>query len=172
MTSPSLTASKNASSLESLLRPTHFVSELRSRKKAQALDELAAALATAGVTRSPEIVAELLREREALGSTGVGKGIAVPHARSTLIADRAVLVARSQKGIDFDATDGAPVHLVFLVVAPIDRVGECVAGFEERGLVAAEVGVLDDTGLVRLSLGGESVAVFDLNREPLTGLAH
>ena len=118
MTSPSLTASKNASSLESLLRPTHFVSELRSRKKAQALDELAAALATAGVTRSPEIVAELLREREALGSTGVGKGIAVPHARSTLIADRAVLVARSQKGIDFDATDGAPVHLVFLVVAP------------------------------------------------------
>jgi len=118
MTFPSLTAPKNASSLESLLRPTHFVSELRSRKKAQALDELAAALATAGVTRSPEIVAELLREREALGSTGVGKGIAVPHARSTLIAERAVLVARSQKGIDFDATDGAPVHLVFLVVAP------------------------------------------------------
>lgn len=118
MTFPSLTASKNASSLESLLRPTHFVSELRSTKKAQALDELAAALATAGVTRSPEIVAELLREREALGSTGVGKGIAVPHARSTLIAERAVLVARSKKGIEFDATDGGLVHLVFLVVAP------------------------------------------------------
>ena len=86
MTSPSLTASKNASSLESLLRPAHFVSELRSRKKSQALDELAVALAAAGVTRSPELLAELLREREALGSTGVGKGIAVPHARSTLVA--------------------------------------------------------------------------------------
>lgn len=118
MTSPSLAASKNTSSLESLLRPAHFVSELRSRKKAQAIDELAAALAAAGVTRSPEIVAELLREREALGSTGVGKGIAVPHARSTLIAERAVLVARSKKGIEFEAVDGEPVHLLFLVVAP------------------------------------------------------
>jgi PTS system nitrogen regulatory IIA component len=118
MTSPSLTASKNLSSLESHLRPTYFVSELRSKKKTQALDELAAALALAGVTRSPEMVADLLREREAMGSTGVGKGIAVPHARSTLIADRAVLVARSKKGVDFDSTDGGPVHLVFLVVAP------------------------------------------------------
>ena len=118
MTSPSLTASKNASSLESLLRPAHFVSELRSRKKSQALDELAVALAAAGVTRSPELLAELLREREALGSTGVGKGIAVPHARSTLVAERSVVVARSAKGIEFDAVDGEPVHLLFLVVAP------------------------------------------------------
>lgn len=115
MTSPSLSAS---SSLESLLRPTHFISELRTRKKAHILDELAAALAAAGGTRSPELVAELLREREALGSTGVGKGIAVPHARSTLIAERAVVVARSRKGIDFEAVDGEPVHLLFLVVAP------------------------------------------------------
>jgi len=118
MTSPSLTASKNASSLESLLRPTHFVSELRSKKKSQALEELAVALAAAGVTRSPELLAELLREREALGSTGVGKGIAVPHARSTLVAERSVVVARSTKGIEFDAVDGEPVHLLFLVVAP------------------------------------------------------
>ena len=79
---------------------------------------MTSALAAAGVTRSPEIVAELLREREALGSTGVGKGIAVPHARSTLVADRAVLVARSRKGIEFDAVDEGPVHLLFLVVAP------------------------------------------------------
>ncbi|HTK70462.1 MAG TPA: PTS sugar transporter subunit IIA [Candidatus Eisenbacteria bacterium] len=118
MTSPSLSATKTASSLESLLRPTHFVSELRFKKKAHILDELAAALASAGVTRSPDLVAELLREREALGSTGVGKGIAVPHARSTLIAERAVVVARSRKGIDFEAVDGEPVHLLFLVVAP------------------------------------------------------
>jgi mannitol/fructose-specific phosphotransferase system IIA component (Ntr-type) len=42
----------------------------------------------------------------------------VPHARSTLIAERAVVVARSRKGIDFEAVDGEPVHLLFLVVAP------------------------------------------------------
>ena len=118
MTSPSFAASRNTSSLESLLRPTLFVSELRSKKKAAVLEELAQGLVAGGVTRSPERIAELLREREALGSTGVGKGIAVPHARSTLIAERAVLVARSAKGIDFDAQDGGPVHLVFLVVAP------------------------------------------------------
>jgi PTS system nitrogen regulatory IIA component len=79
---------------------------------------MAAALAAARITRHPESVVEVLRRREALGSTGIGKGIAVPHGRSTLVSERALLVARSRKGIDFEASDGLPVHLCFLIVAP------------------------------------------------------
>jgi mannitol/fructose-specific phosphotransferase system IIA component (Ntr-type) len=100
------------------LRPDLFISDLRTRKKASVLEELAGALASAKVVRSPEAILEALRRREALGSTGIGKGIAVPHARSTMVAERALLVARSSKGIEFDSVDGAPVHLCFLIVAP------------------------------------------------------
>lgn len=106
------------SAVELHLRPDLFLTELRTRKKTSALEEIAAALASAKVARSPETVLEALRRREALGSTGIGKGIAVPHARSTMVAERALLVARSKKGIEFEAADGQPVHLCFVIVAP------------------------------------------------------
>jgi mannitol/fructose-specific phosphotransferase system IIA component (Ntr-type) len=53
-----------------------------------------------------------------MGGTGLGKGIAVPHARSTLVKQRAVVIARSTKGVEFDSPDGKPAHLLFLLVAP------------------------------------------------------
>jgi fructose-specific phosphotransferase system IIA component len=119
MTSATITLPKAATAAESLyLRPSLFIPELRAKRKSAVLEELAQALAENGVTRHPEAVLELLLQREALGSTGIGKGIAVPHARSTLITDRVVLLARSKKGVDFEAVDGAPVHLIFLIVAP------------------------------------------------------
>jgi mannitol/fructose-specific phosphotransferase system IIA component (Ntr-type) len=100
------------------LRSDLFISDLRTRKKASVLEEIAGALAAANVARAPEAILDALRRREALGSTGLGKGIAVPHARSTMVSERALLVARSSKGIEFEAVDGQPVHLCFLIVAP------------------------------------------------------
>jgi len=113
-----VTAAVPASAVESHLRQDLFISELRTRRKSSVLDELARALTAARVARTPDPVLDALRRREALGSTGIGKGIAVPHARSTLIAERALLVARSTKGVEFDSVDGGPVHLIFLIVAP------------------------------------------------------
>jgi mannitol/fructose-specific phosphotransferase system IIA component (Ntr-type) len=107
-----------ASVVESHLRSDLFISELRTRKKASVLEELAGAMSAARVIRSPEAIVEAMRRREALGSTGLGKGIAVPHVRSTLVAERALLVARSTKGVEFESLDGGPVHLCFLIVAP------------------------------------------------------
>jgi PTS system nitrogen regulatory IIA component len=104
--------------LENHLRPALFLPELKSKKKSAVLDEMVAHLALHQVARSADAVLEVLRQREALGSTGIGKGIAIPHARSTMIAERAVLLARSTKGVEFDAVDGNPVHLIFLIVAP------------------------------------------------------
>jgi PTS system nitrogen regulatory IIA component len=104
--------------LEAHLRPTLFIPELKSKKKAAVLEEMVAHLAEQQIARQGEALLEVLRQREALGSTGVGKGIAIPHARSTMVAERAVLLARSTKGVDFEAVDGNPVHLFFLIVAP------------------------------------------------------
>ena len=118
MTSATLAARKPATALETLLRPSLYIPELKSRKKSAVLEEVAQALSASGMTRHPAAVAESLRQRESLGSTGIGKGVAVPHARSTLVSERTVLVARSRKGIEFDAVDGNPVQLLFLIAAP------------------------------------------------------
>jgi len=95
-----------------------FIPELKSKRKSSVLEEMVSVLAAAGLTRHPEGVLEAVRRREALGATGLGKGIAVPHARSTLVTGRAVVVARSRKGVDFDAPDGLPANLCFMIVAP------------------------------------------------------
>jgi len=109
---------KQANQLVSHLQRSLFIPELKARRKGSVLEELVAHLVEHKVTKYPEAVLEVLKQREALGSTGIGKGIAIPHGRSTMVAERAVLFARSHKGIDFDSTDGEPVHLCFLIVAP------------------------------------------------------
>lgn len=104
--------------LELHLRPSLFIPEIKTRKKSSVLEEMVAHLAEHRIARHADAVLEVLRQREALGSTGIGKGIAIPHARSTMVTERAVLLARSTKGVEFDSADGNPVHLCFLIVAP------------------------------------------------------
>ena len=102
--------------LEKLLDKDRVILNLKSKNKDDVLRELLAAL------KLPEdkekLVYEALKKRESIGSTGIGKGIAIPHTRS-LVLDRVYLVVgRSKEGIDFDALDGKPVHLFFLLCAP------------------------------------------------------
>ena len=102
--------------LEKLLDKDRVILDLKSKNKDDVLKELLAAL------RLPEdrekLVYEALKKRESIGSTGIGKGIAIPHTRS-LVLDRVYLVVgRSKEGVDFDALDGKPVHLFFLLCAP------------------------------------------------------
>ena len=118
MPGPSASREKLAVCLGPHLRPQLFIPELKSRRKDAVLGELVNTLAQAGVTRAPEAVLAALRQRESIGSTGLGKGIAFPHARSTVVSERAIVVARSRHGVDFESTDGRPVHLCFLIVAP------------------------------------------------------
>ena len=71
-----------------------------------------------GVVADPELLLELLKHRERLGNTGLGKGIAVPQARSSTVLVPRVIVARSPRGIDWGATDETPVTLTMLVLVP------------------------------------------------------
>jgi len=122
MTTATFAGRKTASVVEDYLRASLFIPELRTKKKSSVLEEMVSSLVATGVTRHPEAVLDVLRRRESLGSTGLGKGVAIPHARCTLVTERALLVARSTRGVEFDSADGAPVHLLFLIVAPpVDR---------------------------------------------------
>jgi nitrogen PTS system EIIA component len=90
--------------------------DLHAADKDAALGELVRLL---GVdARAEETLLRVLQRRESLGSTGMGRGIAIPHCRS-LVANRLRLAyGYSRKGIDFQAIDGKPVHHLFLIVAP------------------------------------------------------
>ncbi|MGE5175407.1 MAG: PTS sugar transporter subunit IIA [Hyphomicrobiales bacterium] len=118
MPSASTAALEPTSVLATHLKPSLYIPELRSKKKPSVLEEMVETLVEAGVTRAPEAVLEVLRRREALGTTALGKGVAVPHARATLVSGRALVVARSKNGVDFEAEDGEAVQLLFLIVAP------------------------------------------------------
>jgi PTS system nitrogen regulatory IIA component len=95
-----------------------FVRDLRAKSKDGVLRELAESLAQDREVRDSRLLLEMLRKREALGSTAIGSGVAIPHGRSLAIANIKMLFARHPKGVDFDAPDEKPVHLFFLIVAP------------------------------------------------------
>ena len=95
-----------------------FISSLRARSKKGAFDELVSLFVDAKIVRKKDILLEMLHKRETLGSTGIGKNVAIPHGRTTAALDVKIAFGRSKKGIDFDAIDGKPVNLIFVVLAP------------------------------------------------------
>ncbi len=94
------------------------VIDLKARTKKEVLAELAGALApkTAGLDAN-ELV-DLLLERERLGTTAMGDGIAIPHARVESLGRLVASFGRNRSGVDFEAVDGKPTQLFFLLVAP------------------------------------------------------
>jgi fructose-specific phosphotransferase system IIA component len=95
-----------------------FIPNLPKGDKTSTLTTLVQHLKAKGRISFEQVVLNALMTRENMGSTGIGNGIAIPHSR-TLVANKlTVLAARSIEGIDFDAMDGEPVHLIFLILAP------------------------------------------------------
>ena len=97
---------------------------LRSRKKMSVLTEVVHHLALKHKISDERFIVEMLKNRESLGSTGLGNGVAFPHGRSLAIKDLTVLFARSASGVDFDALDGKPTKIFFLILAPSDKGSE------------------------------------------------
>jgi len=103
--------------IERLLSPDAVIASLKATSKKQALQELAKH--AAGLTGLAERrIFDVLLERERLGSTGVGHGVAIPHARMAELDRLFGLFARLEAPIDFDAVDEQPVDLIFLLLAP------------------------------------------------------
>jgi len=95
-----------------------FIESMQAKNKEQAINELLDLFVREKYIRNREIVLEMLHQREKLGSTGIGKGVAIPHGRSTAVSSVLIAFGQSEAGINFDAIDGKPVHLFFMVIAP------------------------------------------------------
>ena len=72
--------------------------------------------------RTAQQLVRLLKRRESLGSTGVGRGIAIPHCRAMGVGDLRLAFGLHKAGIDYEAVDGKPVHVFFLIVAPPNEI--------------------------------------------------
>jgi PTS system nitrogen regulatory IIA component len=94
--------------------------DLASKTLEEALEEMAQGLARAGIVRDPEDLKRRLVERESMGSTGLGGGLAIPHCKVRELGDVVLSIGVSRSGIDFRAADGVPVTLIFLVLSPAD----------------------------------------------------
>jgi nitrogen PTS system EIIA component len=103
--------------LSDLIAPHGVIPSLKASNKKQALQELAAKAAKITGIDAHEIFNTLL-QRERLGSTGVGNGIAIPHGKINALGHIVGLFARLEEPIDFEAIDEEPVDLVFLLLAP------------------------------------------------------
>jgi nitrogen PTS system EIIA component len=102
-----------------------IVTDLKSTKKEDVIKELVDALINAGdiEKRCRNKLIEALMTRESLGSTAIGQGIAIPHAKSDCVVKLIAAFGLSKKGLDFDSLDGEPAHIFFLLVAPQDSAG-------------------------------------------------
>jgi PTS system nitrogen regulatory IIA component len=103
--------------LADLVAPNAILPALKVNGKKQALQELAAKAADLS-GQNERAVFEILLQREKLGSTGVGNGIAIPHGKLPKLNKLFGLFARLDRPVDFEALDGQPVDLIFLLLAP------------------------------------------------------
>ena len=106
--------------------------DLKASDKEETIRNMVASLKAAGSIQADDedgIVRKLM-EREQLGSTGIGNGVAVPHTKHPSVDDLVATVAIVKNGVEFDSLDGGPVFILFLLISPPDRSGDHLRGLE------------------------------------------
>jgi len=112
------------------LKPSCIIPHMKAADKTEAIVELVDKLGSEGLLDDVERVRKDVLDREALMSTGLKDGLAVPHAKSEGTKDMAVALGLKQEGIEFQSLDGQPARIIFLVVSRVDRAGphlQCLA---------------------------------------------
>jgi PTS system nitrogen regulatory IIA component len=115
-----------------LVAESAIVPRLKAAQRDEVIGELVDALVVAGVT-SARLRDDLVRsvlERERRGSTGFGRGVAVPHVKHASVKQMAAAVGLSERGVDFNALDKQPVYSIFLLLSPEDRPEEHLQAME------------------------------------------
>lgn len=128
--------------LTDLVAPNAVIPALKVNSKKQAIQELAAKAAKL-TGQNERAVFETLLQREKLGSTGIGDGIAIPHGKLPKLEKLFGLFTRLDRPVDFDALDGQPVDLIFLLLAPE------AAGADHLKALARVARLLRDAEIVR-----------------------
>ncbi len=106
--------------------------ELDADDKEGVIRELVGSLVSAGAVKAPELesIVKAIMKREELGSTGIGRGVAVPHTKHPSVEKLVGTVGISPSGVDFNSLDGEKAQLLFLLVSPPDRPGDHLRALE------------------------------------------
>jgi PTS system nitrogen regulatory IIA component len=143
-----------------ILQENLIIPELRASTKGEALEEMTRALADVHPEIDLERLRRVLAEREQLGSTAIGGGIAIPHGKLPGLDRVLAAFGRSPAGIDFESVDGAPTRLFFLLVAPEDSSGMHLKALARISRLLKEESVRE-----RLLTCGDSAELFRIMRE-------
>ncbi|MBR1778850.1 MAG: PTS IIA-like nitrogen regulatory protein PtsN [Alphaproteobacteria bacterium] len=135
--------------ISDLLTPETIIPDLKATSKKQALQEMAS-YASAQLHVEDRTILDVLLERERLGSTGVGGGVAIPHGKLIRLNKLYLLFARLVSPISFDSADGRPVDLMFLLLTPEN------AGGDHLTALAKVSRLLRDEKMCTLLRGSES----------------
>lgn len=109
--------------LAEILDEGNIIPDLRARDKRGVLEELTETISRQEPAVDKTALVKVLVERERLGSTGIGDGVAIPHGKLNSVDHPIISFGRSKKGLDFESMDGQPAYLFFLIVAPEDSSG-------------------------------------------------
>jgi len=109
-----------------------IIPELKATTKEGVIREMIESLRAAGYFKGtePEEIVKFILKREQLGSTGIGRGVAIPHTKHATVDRLIGTVAVSPGGIPFDSVDGEPVHVLVLLISPQDRPGDHLRALE------------------------------------------
>lgn len=100
------------------------LTELKGKTKKEVISELVDVLAKNKLVKNTGKTVEAIIKREGTGSTGIGQGVAIPHAKSGDVSKIVASLGISKPGVDFDSLDGEPVYIIFLMVAPPESISE------------------------------------------------
>ena len=106
-----------------ILKPANIKIPLESKTKAEAIGELVAVLAESGDVTDSKKVLDAVLEREATRTTGIGNGLAIPHGKCAGTKDLVMAIGRAGTPIDFQAIDGRPVSIIWMLASPPDKTG-------------------------------------------------
>jgi PTS system nitrogen regulatory IIA component len=146
--------------LADLIAPEAVIASLKARNKKQALHELAQRAGALTGVDARDILDTLL-QRERLGSTGIGRGIAIPHGRLGVLPRIVSLFARLEEPIEFDALDNEPVDLIFLLLAP-----EHAGADHLKALARISRLLREPSNIERLRASKDRAALYSVLTEP------
>jgi PTS system nitrogen regulatory IIA component len=106
--------------LADVLREENIIMDLKARDKTEVLGEMVDDISSMVSSLDRERVLQALLDREKLGTTGIGHGVAIPHGKIKGLTEMKVYFGRSRKGVNYSSMDNLPVHLFFLIMAPLN----------------------------------------------------
>lgn len=143
--------------LTDILKPQNIRTPLAAPTKADAIRELVELLASNNELNNPQKVLESVMERESTRTTGIGYGLAIPHGKSLGVDHLTMALGRCSRPIDFQAIDGKPVSIIWMLVSPPDKTGQHITTLAKISKL-----MMNDKFRTDLNQAADAKAMFDV----------